>query len=36
MIAVRFIGHMPASFPVHDLKRVKYGACERFCRVVDH
>ena len=35
IVAVKFIGHMPTSFPVYVLKRVKYGACENFCRVVD-
>ena len=36
IIAVRFIGHMPVSWPVYVLKRVRHGAYERFCRVVDH
>ena len=36
IIAVRFIGHMPVSWPVYGLKRVRRGAYERFCRVVDH
>lgn len=35
IVAVKFIGHMPTSFPVYVLKRVKYGAFENFCRVVD-
>ena len=36
IVAVKFIGHMPASFPVYVLKRIKHGACECFRRVVDH
>ena len=36
IIAVRFIGHMPVSWPVYVLRRVKHGAYEHFCRVVDH
>ena len=36
IIAVKFIGHMPASFPVYVLKRIKHGAYEHFCCVVDH
>ena len=36
IVAVKFIGHMPVSFPVYVLKRIKHGAFEHFCRVVDH
>ena len=36
IVAVRFIGHMPLFWPVYVLKRVKRGAYEHFCRVVDH
>ncbi len=36
IVAVRFIGHMPISWPVYVLKRINRGSCERFCRVVDH
>lgn len=36
IVAVKFIGHMPISFPVYVLKRVKHGAYEYFCRVMDH
>ena len=35
IVAVKFIGHMPASFPVYVLKRIKHGAYEHLCRVVD-
>ena len=36
IVAVKFIGRMPASFPVYVLKRIKHGAYEHFCCVVDH
>ena len=36
IVAVRFIGHMPLSWPVYALRRVKRGAYEHFCRIVDH
>ena len=36
IVAVHFIGHMPISSLVYVLKRIKHGACEHFCRVVDH
>ena len=36
IVAVRFIGHMPLSWPVYVLKCVKRGAYEHFCHVVDH
>ena len=36
IVAVKFIGHMPASFPLYVLKRIKHGAYEHFCCVVDH
>ena len=36
IVAVKFIGHMPVSFSVYVLKRVRHGAYEHFCRVVDH
>lgn len=36
IVSVRFIGHMPVSWPVYVLKRIKRGAYERLCRVVDH
>ena len=36
IVAARFIGHMPLSWPVYVLKRVKYGAYEHFCRVMEH
>ena len=35
IVAVKFIGHMPASFPVYVLKRIKHGTCEHFYRVAD-
>ena len=35
IVAVKFIGHMPASFTVYVLKRIKHGAYEHLCRVVD-
>ena len=35
IVAVKYIGHMPISWPVYLLKRIKRGAYERFCRVVD-
>ena len=35
IVAVKFIGRMPASFPVYVLKRIKHGAYEHLCRVVD-
>ncbi len=36
IVAVKFIGYMPVSFPVYVLKRVRHGAYEHFCRAVDH
>lgn len=36
IVAARFIGHMPLSWPVYVLKCVKYGAYEHFRRVVVH
>jgi len=35
IVAVKYIGHMPISWPIYVLKRIKRGAYERFCRVVD-
>ena len=36
IVAVKFIGHMPVSFPVYVLRRVRHGAYEHFRRAVDH
>ena len=35
IVAVKYIGHMPISWPIYLLKRIKRGAYERLCRVVD-